>query len=77
MGKLLGESINKETMKAMTNSVDNQELMSVINQMFEGEETDPYKIAEIEMNKQLQKKELPCLKEILQVFYEARPEYEL
>ncbi len=77
MGKTLGQSIDKETIKAMTKSVDNQELMDVINQMFESQETDPYNVAEIEMNKQLKKKGLPSMEKILEVFYEARPEYEL
>ena len=38
---------------------------------------DPYLVAELAIDKQLKKKGLPNLEDILEVFYEARPEYKL
>ncbi len=41
------------------------------------EEQDPYSNAKRRMDTQLEKKGLPCMEDILEVFYEARPEYKL
>ncbi len=40
-------------------------------------ERDPYKIAEEKINTELEKKDLPKFEEILKVFLEERPEYNL